>query len=128
MTDNEIIKALECCVLKKGCGECPANPHIRNYGFCTASLIKGAYDLINRQNAEIERLNGCVKSEDEVRKIMKSQMTSVIREITNEQIDFAVNLSKAEAIKDFAEIIISDYPEMEYYLNNIVEEMIGEQE
>jgi hypothetical protein len=137
MTDNEIIKAWDILAKLDFFGgqragrelwfEKPVDiqdEDIRNFSNDVAFLK----DFIDRQNAEIERLNGCVKSEDEVREIMKLQMTSVIREITNEQIDFAVNLSKAEAIKEFAEIIVSDYPEMEYYLNNIVKEMIGEQE
>lgn len=36
--------------------------------------------------------------------------------------------SSAKKLKDFAEIIISDYPEMEYYIDDLVKEMIGEQE
>lgn len=51
MTDNEIIKALECCM--NACKECP----FKKYGEeCAAKLNKCALDLINRQKAEIERL------------------------------------------------------------------------
>lgn len=51
MTDNEIIKALECCANGK-CGECPLFKED-----CGDDIIcKIALDLINRQNAEIERL------------------------------------------------------------------------
>lgn len=56
MTDNEIIKALECCAnweSDKSCEECPAN----TYGFgCANKRAKASLDLINRQQAEIERL------------------------------------------------------------------------
>ena len=51
MTDNEIIKALECCINDK-CQECPLNKL-----FCGREVAtEYALDLINRQKAEIERL------------------------------------------------------------------------
>jgi flagellar basal body rod protein FlgC len=56
MTDNEIIKALECCVTNGDCRECALNPKKGNYGYCTGLAIKSALDLITRQKAEIERL------------------------------------------------------------------------
>ena len=46
--------------------------------------------------AEIERLNSCVKSEDEIRAIMKEQMSPMVREIVNEQIDTAIKLARIE--------------------------------
>lgn len=51
MTDNEIIKALECCK-KDECDNCP-----NNFGNCYANLSGYALDLINRQQAEIDVLN-----------------------------------------------------------------------
>ena len=53
-------------------------------------------DFIKSQKAEIERLNNCVKSEDEIRAIMKDQMTPMVREIVNEQIDKAIKLTRIE--------------------------------
>ena len=56
MTDNEIIKALECCLSGKdydtACMKCPIEP------ICESDdiLLKYALDLINRQKAENERL------------------------------------------------------------------------
>ena len=56
MTDNEIIKALECCLSGKdydtACMKCPIEP------ICESDdiLLKYALDLINSQKAEIERL------------------------------------------------------------------------
>ncbi len=50
MTDNEIIKALECCE-KDDCDNCP-----NDFGNCYANLAGYALDLINRQKAEIEAL------------------------------------------------------------------------
>ena len=59
MNDNEIIKALECCVEigENDCQNCPYFNDVscgcRNY-----ENLKDALDLINRQKAEIERLKG----------------------------------------------------------------------
>lgn len=99
MTDNEIVKALECCK-KDDCDNCP-----NDFGNCYSNLAGYALDIINSQRAEIERLRACVKSEDEVRAIMKSQMMPMVSEIVNEQFDVAVKLAKAEAIKEFAELV-----------------------
>lgn len=53
MTDNEIIKALECCDFAdiKACEECP----LYHTFDCSFVIIDKSLDLINRQNAEIER-------------------------------------------------------------------------
>ena len=54
MTDNEIIKALETHLSDEGgCSECA---YLENVGSCVGIMHKDLYDLINRQNAEIERL------------------------------------------------------------------------
>ncbi len=55
MTDNEIIKALECCFANTDCTGCPGrwNPHGVD---CLLSAGVQALDLIKRQKAEIERL------------------------------------------------------------------------
>ena len=90
MTDNEIIKALECCVKGLECKNCPANPHKGNYGYCTSLLLKAALDLINRQKAEIERL------EKDSKRLKKVEM----------QLDDAMKMYdtiKAEAYKEFAD-------------------------
>lgn len=55
MTDNEIIKALECCIeddYDKSCTECP----LQYYEYCNFQLAKFALDLINRQKEDIEKL------------------------------------------------------------------------
>ena len=56
MTDNEIIKAFECCSNDddgSGCGNCPLSD---KYPYCDDMLDKQIIDIINRQKAEIERL------------------------------------------------------------------------
>ena len=54
MTDNEIIKALECCTNNY---ECPTEcPLYKTDGDCLIALNKPTLDLINRQKEEIEIL------------------------------------------------------------------------
>lgn len=55
LTDEEIIKALECCASTSNeCDECP----LENVSgsICQSIVCKNVLDLINRQKAEIERL------------------------------------------------------------------------
>lgn len=55
MKDTEIIQALECCTTKGAkCSDCPAFKKV-DRSYCK-KYFRGAIDLINRQQAEIERL------------------------------------------------------------------------
>lgn len=51
MEDNEIIKALECCVNGEDCLNCPLQEQ-----FADCKPMTGALDLINRKKEEIEQL------------------------------------------------------------------------
>ena len=55
MTDNEIIKVLECCMQTENIS-CCAKCSLRDKDYCYSEVSKYALDLINRQKAEIERL------------------------------------------------------------------------
>jgi hypothetical protein len=61
MTDNEIIKALECCI-NDDCEDCPFYgenaPDV--YGNCVQNTKRNALDLINRQKAEIEMMRSYI--------------------------------------------------------------------
>lgn len=52
MTDNEIIKALEC--LTSGCFDC--NDGCKQSSECPVNIISCALDLINRQKEQIKKL------------------------------------------------------------------------
>ena len=59
MTDSEIIKALECCTTNGAtCKDCPAFVKVDRSN--CKKYFRGALDLINRQKAEIERLQELV--------------------------------------------------------------------
>ena len=87
MTDNEIIKALECCTQQAGCNGCPLLNSIqmkyRGGYACAEEMRKCALDLINRLQAENERLNEKVDFVGDLKNIRKQ--------------------IKAEAYKEFAE-------------------------
>ncbi len=89
MTDNEIIKALECCTDDSNgvtrCERCPYQTTDLDY--CIDDLLEQALDLINRQQAKIERLNGELITE-------KTRRENAVN---------AYHEAKAEAIKEFAE-------------------------
>lgn len=58
MTDNEIIKALECCFSDNfgECEYCPLKNELDEVFTCMRSKQKLAIDLLKRKDAEIERL------------------------------------------------------------------------
>ena len=60
MTDNDIIRALECCASSnypEDCADCFYIECTSKEG-CVVEMMQDVLDLINRQQAEIERLNG----------------------------------------------------------------------
>lgn len=60
MTDNEIIKALECCSQEDMCKQCPYRMACLDDKYINI-VSKDALDLINRQRAKIERYKGVIK-------------------------------------------------------------------
>ena len=94
MTDNEIIKALECCTTKGAkCSDCPAFKKV-DRSDCK-KYFRGAIDLINRQQAEIDRLNNNI-----------SAMAVTLRNSTK--------ATRNKAIKEFAKKLKQ---KSEYYEN-----------
>ncbi len=83
MTDNEIIKALECCS-KNSRELCVLECPIFRTAGCIEELHKAVFALINRQKEEIEKLKGIIYCEN-------SPFKKTVR---------------AEAIKEFAKFII----------------------
>jgi hypothetical protein len=93
LTDEEIVKALECCV-KNDCEKCPYL--IKGFD-CVISkqtenvvldLIYRLQDENGKQKAEIERLNKCVMSEVQVRKccadIIQETRTQAVKDTAKE--------------------------------------------
>ena len=133
MTDNEIIKALECCADEyiHSCDYCPFEKECNGDNL---NLVKYALDLINRQKAQIKDL----KKDINHYKINLPYLEHQSEDFCGVPCSFMENLvekAKAKAIKEFAKRLKSD---MSYsYLlgrefctdvtiDNLVKEMVGE--
>ena len=114
MTDNEIKKALECCMkICKDCDNCPCinNDYINVYD-CKYALLKNALNLINRLKAENERLS----------KITRPLIAEIKAEAYKE---FAERL-KEKSFQSFGNYgITRDVVEV-CDIDNLVKEMAGE--
>jgi hypothetical protein len=116
MNDNDIIKALECCRIGKRENDCKKCPLYGRVPACVGYLTQDALALINRQKAEIDRLNH-IRAElsKEIDKLrdMVAQNEGVLPRYEQ--------LIKAEAIKEFAEKLKSDIDPYqfieEFYIN-----------
>ena len=99
MTDNEIIKALECCK-NADCQNCPRWSEEWYSGMCN-DFLSDVLDLINRQKAEIERLQGEVKEKTETIDFLKNQAVGWSIDFCN--LKAKLKSAKSEARKEFAE-------------------------
>ena len=117
MTDNEIIKALEVCTSElQDCVLCPLLDN------CDPLVLDGqALDLINRQQAEIERL-----------KIENQSLRSAANSCK-----LHYNEARVEAVKEFAEKLKFvwfdnryDSPDIDfdYFVDILVETLVGDTE
>ena len=124
-TDEEVIKALECCVKSSHFGECFDNkcPLVSEHGCKVGkeTLYPYAIDLINRQKAEIESLKDLIIRNDEkhlsyTARLFKEERERIQIERTrrleaeidrlnfgNLQMVASIKRLKSEAIKEFAE-------------------------
>lgn len=124
MADNEIIKALECCKSQE-CAECSRLcNHFPDSHECKVDLMEKVYNLIDRQNAEIERLQNHIKNSFDG--LLKQYEESVIK------------TAKSEAVREFAERVnqlTTSYwfdninkEHIDYIVKEIVKEMVGDEE
>ena len=151
MTDNEIIKALECCAVRGNCNGCPRE---KEWDKACASIgMKDALDLITRQKAEIERLH------DEVSKTRRKALLEASSKFAGhsdyhgdtilcklicmwegKEVGIAKPLDMGEikfkAIKEFAERLKDkSLTKWDYHdavdieeIDNLVKEMVGDTE
>ena len=96
MTDNEIIKALECCIEDEDCAHCPS---IKEMPYCSNDIMVGALNLIKRQQAEIERLESANDEKFNQWNMLAEKTKQHYADLYNE----AKDILKAEADKEFAD-------------------------
>ena len=80
MTDNEIIKALECCPYYDVCLNCPCF----SFCGCTPEVFENALDLINRKKNEIEAL---IAGQETLQKYRDGEINSLKAKIEALQMD-----------------------------------------
>lgn len=145
MTDSEIVKALECCLIKD-CDNCPFDQFK-----CEPGLEKESLALINRQKAEIERLKTFCKNSQTATKYWHKTAKSKQAEIERlnaliicknkiiEGLDKSIEYAYNRAIQEFAEKLKnkltscskaidgkSEYLICDFDIDNLVKEMAGE--
>ena len=107
MTEEKIVKALECCTTIMDCHNCSYD----NSKNCVCKLLENALDLIKCKNEMIE---GLISGQETLQKYIKT--------------------AKAEAIKEFAErlkkyLLLPTAIEMSVVtasdIDNFVKEMVG---
>ena len=111
MKDSEIIKALECCACMDNnyCVHCPLYTDTSNK--CSLVLMKNALDLINRQKAEIERLERILTTRCEH---CPRDNTTLVKEVAERLIDL---IYEADDVN----------PVNEWQIRNLVKETVGEE-
>ena len=119
MTDNEIIKALEIHADNEAdCSGCPIY-HSDTGETCVYELSQNALDLINRQKAEIERLQSIIDCYEEISGNKKARAEAIT--------EFAERLKEKQwsahttfGMREFVEVIVIDQiaKEMKEGVNN----------
>lgn len=114
MKDNEIIKALECCYDLDSSAICCQCPLHQTEDCRDAYLGLQAYNLINRQKAEVERLN-----------YENLQMIASIKHLRVEAIKECI-----ETMKPWYRFLCVDEgdwcQQLEAHAYNLVKEMVGD--
>ena len=110
MQDNEIIKALECCYTYFDCAVCPYEK------ICTGLnvLTENTLDLINRQKAEIERLQEEYKRLESSSLIFKGGVDYLVKKAVQEF---------AERLKDLLNFYDPKCKFVHIHIDNLVKEM-----
>lgn len=135
MTDNEIVKALECCSKKGNCKGCPC--YIDYEHTKCLEMKKGCLDLINRLQAENELLK---EKHIEDNKLLNDRVIESVNAVSKAHLRYEKALeekfktAKAEAYKEFAErlkhkainIGVNDSVVSKNVIDNLLKEMVGD--
>ena len=112
LTDNEIIKALDCCVKDdEGVrGTCNKNcPLFGRNVDCTIFLRKYALDLINRQKAEIERLTNKLEQREEMMANLGVELTTMRGAANSYKMHYEKAQAEIEKLKTEKDNLIKTY-------------------
>lgn len=102
MTDEQIVRALECCGNMNECKkECPLGD-VGGIDKCIHTLMLDALELIKRQQAEIDYLREATK------KVRAETVWDIATEYDayKEAVEVALAEARAEAVRKFAKFLI----------------------
>ena len=98
MTDEQIIKALECCDVESGsCEKCPSK--YRRRSDCIRLLTIDAINLINRQQAEINQF---------------AEANKMVADLKTVKNDDDIKAIQRDAVVNFAEKLKARFAKLEY--------------
>lgn len=103
MTDEQVIKTLECCVKGKQhcCNECP----IRGNDDCIGAILADALFVINRQKAEIEALEYDMQVLKQEKKFIENQAIKEFADELKNSLEW-----RTEPIDDYdIDILVDDF-------------------
>ena len=127
MTDNEIKKALECCVKAPFCSDKTDCPY-KGVEDCVKRHTLDALDLINRLQTENERLKNAYKQVAWERDIFAEDMKEEIKKDCS-YLMLDIKTIKAEAYKEFAERLKQVFwskAECDFLIRGIVDNLLKE--
>ena len=116
MTDNEIIKAYELCFAERGTSyTCAVCPYHQFGELCKVNRDKDALDLINRLQAENERLNEIAESIQKDKSFLGKEITKYHKELLKSKVfKFVRDTNRIYNFMDFKDgemLVFYDYPE-----------------
>ncbi len=104
MTDEQIIKALECCSTDVGENTCPKCAFYKKQR-CSTLMLNAVSNLIDRQKAEIERLTDL---SDQLGNDVDIKLNYIY------DLEEKIKTAKSEAIKEFAKRLKSRVNDLEF--------------
>ena len=120
MTDNEIIKGLECCG-RESCNGCPYNKNCHQGN----PMIGDALDLIKRQQEEIERLKEFIVETRRCDKEIKSEAVKAFVESLNDRI---VNFPSEYPIENATLAFLNGSSHRQLEILEIIDKLVKEYE
>lgn len=120
MTDNEIIKGLECCG-RESCNGCPYNKNCHQGN----PMIGDALDLIKRQQEEIERLKEFIV---ETRRCDKEIKSEAVKEFVESLNDRIINFPSEYPIENATLAFLNGSSHRQLEILEIIDKLVKEYE
>ena len=132
LTDNEIVKALECCANLEACEKCPMGSMEKyDTDTCEHQIMLYSLDLINRQNEYIKKCDNLERIADKTIETQKAEIERLkynLKAVLDERADHT------EAYKEFAERLKATAKANEWNgticgvdIDNLLKELVGDE-